>query len=310
MRPLALVLALLAGCAFADTILKNNGTTVGPVTSLDCALDGGINCSRATGSSTGKLTCVTAAPGVSGCVSSGAQAFGGAKSFNNGVTVHGAVLLDGGVYINGPVLLDGGVQVNGSLFVDAGIIARSGVNALTYVSRNGTFTGATGSDGGTPTLTMVGRDTAAMATTGIQFLDGVNIPHTAPLPAYSPGGPGTGAFRKVVSGKRFSGPGQVSRLSGTVNRVGTGDGGLAVDGGASQVFYIEVYNQTAGVMLCASALKACNLSAGGMFGNPCGPGADAGGFFVQYDDLVLAIHDEDCLDAPSINFNVEYLGPQ
>lgn len=309
MRSLALALAALAACAHADVGLRNAGTVVGPVTSIDCGADAGVFCARATGTSIGKLSCAAASATNTGCVTPHDQVFAGRKTIDGGLVVMGATTLSGAT-VSGDLVVDGGTYVTGPLMVDGGVTISSGVTAIQVTSRNGTYIGARGADGGLPNLTMYGTNVASMNTTGLAFASGVSVAQGAPMSGYSPGGLGTGAFRKTINGGRKLWPGQLSRLSGTVATVGNGDGGLAADGGATQQWFLEVYNDTAGVSLCVSSLKACDLPAAGMFGISCGIAADGGGTWEAQDDVVLAIHDVDCLRAPGVNVEAGYVGLQ
>lgn len=309
MRSLALTLALLTSCAFADTALKNAGVTIGPVTGLDCVADGGVFCARTTGTSVGKLSCAAASATNTGCITPRDQVLAGKKTIDGGFVVMGETVLTGAL-VSGNLTVDGGQYISGGLVVDGGIDAHGALVAQQLKTRGGVVVGAIGADGGIPLLTMNGTNAASLNTTGLVLASGVSIAQGAPMSGYSPGGLGQGAFRKTINGGRKLWPGQLSRLSGTVAAIGNGDGGLAADGGPTQQWFLEVYNETAGTSLCVSSLKACDLPAGGMFGISCGIAADAGGTWVAQDDVVLTIHDIDCLRAPGVNVEAGYVGLQ
>lgn len=302
--------ALIAAPAFADTVLKNAGSTIGPVTSIDCPADAGVFCARTTGTSTGKLTCAVASAANTGCISPTDQVLAGKKTLDGGLTVMGPAILAGPTMVTNNLLVDGGLYVTGGLVVDGGVDAHGALVAQQVKSRGGNYLGATGADGGIPTLAMNGTNAASITTTGLIVASGVSLAQGAPMSGYSPGGLGQGAFRKTINGGRKLWPGQLSRLSGTVAAIGNGDGGLAADGGATQQWFLEVYNQTTTASLCVSALKNCDLAAAGMFGISCGIAADAGGTWAANDDVVLAIHDIDCLRAPAVNVEAGYVGLQ
>lgn len=88
MKRICLLVAALLGClshlASADTVIKNAGTTIGPIQSLNCQTDAGITCSRLSGSA-GTLVCNPANAVEPGCVVPNVtQSFSGQKVFNNG----------------------------------------------------------------------------------------------------------------------------------------------------------------------------------------------------------------------------------
>lgn len=300
MLALALVASLLG-----DVGLKNAGTTIGPVTAIDCPADAGVFCARTTGTSVGKLSCAAASTSNTGCITPHDQVLAGKKTIDAGFVVMGATTLSGAT-INGNLLVDGGASIAGGLVVDGGVTVTSGMTAIQVTSRNGTYIGARGADGGLPNLTMVGTNAASLNTTGIVVAEGVSLPQTSSISGTAIGGLGTGGFRRLIGGKRFGASAQLNRLTGVIQRAGNGDGGLAADAGVTQTFFIEVYNETAGASLCFSALRSCSLS--GSFSNACGFTADAGGFIAAYDDVWLTIHDTDCLNPPTINIDAEYLG--
>lgn len=85
------LLGLVASCsALADIVLKNGGTTVGPVTSLNCSADAGVLCTRTTGS-VGNLRCNAATAIEPGCVVPSAQTLGGDKTWNGSQRIVGVV---------------------------------------------------------------------------------------------------------------------------------------------------------------------------------------------------------------------------
>lgn len=301
MLALALVAALLG-----DVGLKNAGTTIGPVTAIDCPADAGVFCARTTGTSVGKLSCAAASPSNTGCITPHDQVLAGKKTIDAGFVVMGETTLSGAT-VNGNLLVDGGASIAGGLVVDGGITARSRIYGSEITATAGNFVGATGADGGIPRLTMVGTNAASLNTTGLVVAEGVSLPQTSSIGGTAIGGLGTGGFRRLIGGKRFGAPAQLNRLSGTIQRAGNGDGGLAADAGVTQTFFIEVYNETAGASLCFSALKSCSLSVGS-FSNACGFTADGGAYIATSDDVRLTIHDTDCLNPPTINIDAEYLG--
>lgn len=78
MNALALFAAFLAG----DVNISNAGTKIGPIITLDCQTDAGVNCVRST-LGVGRVRCTPAAAGESGCVVPGAQTMPvGLKAFD------------------------------------------------------------------------------------------------------------------------------------------------------------------------------------------------------------------------------------
>lgn len=293
MKTALLSLLLVVGCAHADTILKNAGTTVGPINTLECNLDGGLVCTRAPGGTTGKLTCATASQTTSGCVSTGNQDWSGTKTINGGLAVNGAVWIDAGTVINSTLRVDGGLTV------------KSGVSALGYTATGGTYFGNTRVDGGVGYLDFgdpTGKPGFPLSP-GLTVMSGISLAQVGHLGGFRRAGAIGG--RVVVTGSRFMGPAQFLRLSGTVVTAGVSDGGLQVDGGASQSFFIGIYNLTTGQMLCTSSDKQCQLTPG-FFGGACA--ADAGARVAAADDIELTVYDADCLISPEINISAEYGG--
>lgn len=293
MQKMLFVLALTAAAvAIADTTLKNAGVSQGAVLSLDCAADGGLFCSRANGSSTGSLRCASATLNTPGCVSTGPQSLSGTK------------ILDGGLMVNGPTWFDGGSNINGSLIVDGGVTAKTGVSGASVISRGGFYFFSIRSDGGVLYINDDNSGKLGVGAQGAYFLDSASIPHSSQLCGYYPGTPIANPV-SVVS-QRFSGAGQFLRLSATVLRAGSGDGGLQVDGGPSQGWYVDVYDTTTGVKLCGSNPTQCQVSAG-VSSSTCG--ADGGAFNAYADDVEIRTNMLECLIPPLVNFCAEYNGP-
>lgn len=289
---LALALALVCSCALADVVIKNGGAAIGPVTSLDCALDGGLNCSRTTGTSTGTLRCAVAAPGAPGCVTSGAQAFGGTKTFS-------AVMVQGGSW------LDGGTFINAALIVDGGITAKATVTAPGFTATTGFYFFNTRADGGV--VYLEGDDPSGklgIGSQGAYFNDGFSIPHSAQLCGYFPGVALSSAWS--VAGNRLTGAGQFLRLSSALQVTGSGDGGVAFDGGATQSLVVSVYDVTTAKTLCFLT-QACNASVNFASSGTCA--ADAGALFASADDIDLRVYSVECLKPPTANVCAEYQGP-
>lgn len=92
MRILLALLVIVAPACFAQSLLKNAGARLGPVTSLDCAADGGLTCARTATTGTGRLYCSAASATETGCVTTGTQTFSGVKDFK--------ALSDGGVALS------------------------------------------------------------------------------------------------------------------------------------------------------------------------------------------------------------------
>lgn len=80
-----LPLLLLSCTALADPVLRNAGSTLGPVTTLDAAADGGLTASRLNG--VGALRCAEGGVTVVGCVTLSSQAFAGDKLFTGKVNI-------------------------------------------------------------------------------------------------------------------------------------------------------------------------------------------------------------------------------
>jgi hypothetical protein len=67
-RALLVVVVLVAAGALADVLVRDsNGTTVGPVTSINAKPDGGINITRPTGTSKAMVECTEASATEKGC---------------------------------------------------------------------------------------------------------------------------------------------------------------------------------------------------------------------------------------------------
>lgn len=112
MRALVVCLSLFAACAVADTVFKNAGARLGPVTSINCSADAGISCSRTASTGTGNLSCSSASATELGCVSTSAQTLSGQKTFTGGVRAPTFGGADGGVYVktsDGASLVGAGV---------------------------------------------------------------------------------------------------------------------------------------------------------------------------------------------------------
>lgn len=132
-KTLLLLLLATAGVAIADTVLKNEGSTVGPVKTLNC-VGGGLDCTRtgttgtvtvsgiglapdggtivsnvtgaeglgSSGGATPAIGCLDAGTTVKGCVTTGAQSFAGTKTFTGAVAVGPVgISTDGGLIITG-----------------------------------------------------------------------------------------------------------------------------------------------------------------------------------------------------------------
>lgn len=126
MRFSALAAVLFASTAIADTTLKNAGTTLGPILSLDARTDGGISARRTTGG-VGYLYCSSASATETGCVNNTTQSFSGNKTFTG--------------VVKAPVF-DGGAATIGQLDIRGATLTNVG-NASTFTIKSNTADGAT-----------------------------------------------------------------------------------------------------------------------------------------------------------------------
>lgn len=105
-----LLLVLCAGCVWADTVVRQGNTTIGPVTSINLEADAGLFVYRPTGTTKAVLKCVPASGVEAGCVYPGDQDFGiGQRSYS---------IDDGGFAINvsgGNIYAEGYIWSNGGL---------------------------------------------------------------------------------------------------------------------------------------------------------------------------------------------------
>lgn len=90
MNRLALLGALVAAVALADTDWRNANAEIGPVKAVNCAPDAGLYCSRDAGS-VGNIRCLGATATEPGCVTPSAQTLAGDKTFNGDVRIVGHV---------------------------------------------------------------------------------------------------------------------------------------------------------------------------------------------------------------------------
>jgi hypothetical protein len=112
MKNLSLLAFTLASCAvLADVGLRQGGTAIGPARDLDCGTDGGLYCTRASGSTVGKIQCVGATATETGCVTVGTQTVTGDK------TIVGVVKANG---VDAGWLHGGSVQIEGTNVISSG----------------------------------------------------------------------------------------------------------------------------------------------------------------------------------------------
>ncbi len=300
MRTLFLVAILVVGCARADTVLKNAGSSLGPIISLDCSADAGLFCQRPIGTSGGKLSCATATTNTLGCVSTGAQNFTGTKTFN------GSTVLDGGVMVNGPTWIDAGTFINAALIVDGGVTAKSAIVGLQFKATNGFYVFATRADGGVAYLE--GDDPSGKISTGRGFYVGAgpSIPQVAHLDGYLAATPPLALYDGTVdfAGSRFVAPAQFLRLSAMVLLTGFGDGGTNHDGGVVQSLRVQVYNANTTAVLCEKEV-ACNVVTG-LTAISCA--VDGGALVATSDDIYLRAGFNNCTLYPLMNVSAEYGG--
>ncbi|MEY4933555.1 MAG: hypothetical protein RLZZ403_1875, partial [Pseudomonadota bacterium] len=103
-------------------------------------------------------------------------------------------------------------------------------------------------------------------------------------------------------------PGQFLQLSGIAPlgsaSVGNSDGGVnSVDGGQQQ-YYLSIYDSTAAVQLCTTAVQTCASVA--YFTNACD--TDAGARFAAGDLVCVRAYNDGCANLPPLTAAAEYGG--
>lgn len=267
MRLLAL-LPLLSSLALADVVLKNNGTSIGPVTNLDCSVDGGLVCARAAGG--GKLSCASATTTTPGCVDTGTQNWSGLKNFAASVTI------DGGLLVTGNLTVDGGAYVQGVVTTDGGLNLAGPASALL-------IQGSAGTSG------------QYLKTTG---------PGVAPTWGTLPSSVSEATWAAQCSTCAVS-DGTTNRFVGpywTVNRTVTRVDCSWVTPGTvgSTSATMQIYNVTGSASVCTCAIGACNTAAGTPLSCTCSGSVGGGSLLIA--DLSAK---GDCTVAPQgISCNV------
>ncbi len=147
---LVFLTALLPAIAIADVVLRSNGSVVGPVTSIDGAVDGGLYFTRATGSSVGTLRCASVTGLTRGCVDLTDQTMGaGNKTFQGTVAAPRvqAAVVDAGIgmftgVLSAPVFDGGAAVLTGDMGSKTAHVFSTTDNTALSVAGVGTSTGA------------------------------------------------------------------------------------------------------------------------------------------------------------------------
>src|SRR5262245_45684167 len=92
MKTIVRLLLLVSACtALADVGHRAAGVYLGPVHDIDCSRDGGLLCTRDSGTAIGSLRCNGATSTEAGCVTPAAQTWAGTKTLTGDVRIVGHV---------------------------------------------------------------------------------------------------------------------------------------------------------------------------------------------------------------------------